>query len=158
MNCLNFRHLLKAYYAQRTNFIIHLIIWVLGFAHLHSANFENYLIAPRVMLFPVILLFILLLTYWRFSIASKCKLAAFFMDFLGLSVLVFHLCSNKMLLWKLELRCHDGISNLLFMFVIFQGKVVVIRGEGPKGGPGMLEMLTPTSAIMGAGLGKVWFY
>lgn len=36
----------------------------------------------------------------------------------------------------------------------FKGKVVVIRGEGPKGGPGMAEMLTPTSAIMGAGLGK----
>lgn len=36
-----------------------------------------------------------------------------------------------------------------------KGKVVVIRGEGPKGGPGMPEMLTPTSAIMGAGLGKV---
>ena len=32
---------------------------------------------------------------------------------------------------------------------------MVIRGEGPKGGPGMPEMLTPTSAIMGAGLGKV---
>lgn len=39
---------------------------------------------------------------------------------------------------------------------MFQGKVVIIRGEGPKGGPGMPEMLTPTSAIMGAGLGKVW--
>ncbi|XP_052478705.1 dihydroxy-acid dehydratase, chloroplastic-like [Gossypium raimondii] len=36
----------------------------------------------------------------------------------------------------------------------FKGKVVVIRGEGPKGGPGMPEMLTPTSAITGAGLGK----
>ncbi|KAK4585796.1 hypothetical protein RGQ29_023130 [Quercus rubra] len=36
----------------------------------------------------------------------------------------------------------------------FKGKVVVIRGEGPKGGPGMPEMLTPTSAIIGAGLGK----
>ncbi|KAH7518086.1 hypothetical protein FEM48_Zijuj09G0133400 [Ziziphus jujuba var. spinosa] len=36
----------------------------------------------------------------------------------------------------------------------FKGKVVVIRGEGPRGGPGMPEMLTPTSAIMGAGLGK----
>ncbi|KAM7261477.1 hypothetical protein ACFE04_008844 [Oxalis oulophora] len=36
----------------------------------------------------------------------------------------------------------------------FKGKVIVIRGEGPKGGPGMPEMLTPTSAIMGAGLGK----
>jgi dihydroxy-acid dehydratase len=33
------------------------------------------------------------------------------------------------------------------------GMVVVIRYEGPKGGPGMPEMLTPTSAIMGAGLG-----
>ncbi|KAL9408643.1 hypothetical protein AB3S75_047093 [Citrus x aurantiifolia] len=38
--------------------------------------------------------------------------------------------------------------------ISFKGKVVVIRGEGPKGGPGMPEMLTPTSAIMGAGLGK----
>lgn len=36
--------------------------------------------------------------------------------------------------------------------------MVVIRGEGPKGGPGMPEMLTPTSAIMGAGLGKVLSY
>jgi dihydroxy-acid dehydratase len=37
---------------------------------------------------------------------------------------------------------------------IGKGHVVVIRYEGPKGGPGMPEMLTPTSAIMGAGLGK----
>lgn len=36
----------------------------------------------------------------------------------------------------------------------FRGCVVVIRYEGPRGGPGMPEMLTPTSAIMGAGLGK----
>ena len=36
---------------------------------------------------------------------------------------------------------------------ISKGHVVVIRYEGPKGGPGMPEMLTPTSAIMGAGLG-----
>jgi len=36
---------------------------------------------------------------------------------------------------------------------ILKGDVVVIRYEGPKGGPGMPEMLTPTSAIMGAGLG-----
>jgi dihydroxy-acid dehydratase len=36
---------------------------------------------------------------------------------------------------------------------IAKGHVVVIRYEGPKGGPGMPEMLTPTSAIMGAGLG-----
>ena len=32
--------------------------------------------------------------------------------------------------------------------------MVIIRFEGPQGGPGMPEMLTPTSAIMGAGLGK----
>ena len=36
---------------------------------------------------------------------------------------------------------------------INKGDVIVIRYEGPKGGPGMPEMLTPTSAIMGAGLG-----
>ena len=35
------------------------------------------------------------------------------------------------------------------------GMVVIIRYEGPKGGPGLPEMLTPTSAIMGAGLGDV---
>ena len=34
------------------------------------------------------------------------------------------------------------------------GSVIIIRYEGPKGGPGMPEMLTPTSAIMGAGLGQ----
>jgi dihydroxy-acid dehydratase len=37
---------------------------------------------------------------------------------------------------------------------IHKGEVIVIRYEGPQGGPGMPEMLTPTSAIMGAGLGK----
>lgn len=37
---------------------------------------------------------------------------------------------------------------------ILKGDVVIIRYEGPKGGPGMTEMLTPTSAIVGAGLGK----
>ncbi len=37
---------------------------------------------------------------------------------------------------------------------IKKGDVIVIRGEGPKGGPGMREMLSPTSAIMGKGLGK----
>jgi dihydroxy-acid dehydratase len=36
---------------------------------------------------------------------------------------------------------------------IHKGDVIIIRYEGPKGGPGMPEMLTPTSAIMGAGLG-----
>jgi dihydroxy-acid dehydratase len=37
---------------------------------------------------------------------------------------------------------------------ISKGDVIVIRYEGPKGGPGMREMLSPTSAIMGEGLGK----
>ncbi|KAJ4954927.1 hypothetical protein NE237_011710 [Protea cynaroides] len=46
------------------------------------------------------------------------------------------------------------IAAILENPMSFKGKVVVIRGEGPKGGPGMPEMLTPTSAIMGAGLGK----
>ena len=36
---------------------------------------------------------------------------------------------------------------------IAKGDVIIIRYEGPKGGPGMPEMLTPTSALMGAGLG-----
>ena len=35
-----------------------------------------------------------------------------------------------------------------------KGHVIVIRYEGPQGGPGMREMLSPTSAIMGKGLGK----
>ncbi|MEH6389404.1 dihydroxy-acid dehydratase [Pseudomonas profundi] len=37
---------------------------------------------------------------------------------------------------------------------VVAGDVIVIRYEGPKGGPGMREMLSPTSAIMGKGLGK----
>jgi dihydroxy-acid dehydratase len=37
---------------------------------------------------------------------------------------------------------------------VVKGDVIVVRYEGPKGGPGMREMLSPTSAIMGKGLGK----
>ena len=37
---------------------------------------------------------------------------------------------------------------------VIKGDVIVIRFEGPKGGPGMREMLSPTSAIMGLGLGQ----
>lgn len=44
----------------------------------------------------------------------------------------------------------NGISNGR----VQKGDVVVIKNEGPKGAPGMPEMLKPTSAIMGAGLGK----
>jgi dihydroxy-acid dehydratase len=49
-----------------------------------------------------------------------------------------------------EFAANDGIKN----GKVKAGDVVVIRYEGPKGGPGMPEMLKPTSAIMGVGLGK----
>lgn len=48
----------------------------------------------------------------------------------------------------------EEILHALERKEIGKGDVIVIRYEGPKGGPGMPEMLTPTSAIMGAGLGK----
>jgi dihydroxy-acid dehydratase len=54
-------------------------------------------------------------------------------------------------------KVYDGEEAMLAALErkeIVKGDVVVIRYEGPKGGPGMPEMLTPTSAIMGAGLGK----
>ncbi|MCF4102586.1 dihydroxy-acid dehydratase [Gillisia sp. M10.2A] len=49
-----------------------------------------------------------------------------------------------------EYEANDGISS----GKVKKGDVVVIRFEGPKGGPGMPEMLKPTAAIMGAKLGK----
>ncbi len=49
-----------------------------------------------------------------------------------------------------EFEANEGIASGR----VQKGDVVVIRYEGPKGGPGMPEMLKPTSAIMGAGLGK----
>jgi dihydroxy-acid dehydratase len=50
--------------------------------------------------------------------------------------------------------CEEDMLRALEQNAIQKGDVVVIRYEGPKGGPGMPEMLTPTSAIMGAGLGN----
>jgi len=50
--------------------------------------------------------------------------------------------------------CEEDMLDSLEKGGIQKGDVVVIRYEGPKGGPGMPEMLTPTSAIMGAGLGN----
>jgi dihydroxy-acid dehydratase len=61
------------------------------------------------------------------------------------------------LVFKGTARCFDSEEAMLKALEdkkIKAGDVVVIRYEGPKGGPGMPEMLTPTSAIMGAGLGK----
>ncbi|MFH0343865.1 MAG: dihydroxy-acid dehydratase [Chromatiales bacterium] len=49
--------------------------------------------------------------------------------------------------------CEEAMLAALEKNQIRKGDVVVIRYEGPKGGPGMPEMLTPTSAIMGTGLG-----
>jgi dihydroxy-acid dehydratase len=54
-------------------------------------------------------------------------------------------------------RVYDSEEDMLHGLEnheIGKGDVIVIRYEGPKGGPGMPEMLTPTSAIMGAGLGQ----
>jgi dihydroxy-acid dehydratase len=54
-------------------------------------------------------------------------------------------------------RCFDSEEQMLEALEqkkICKGDVIIIRYEGPKGGPGMPEMLTPTSAIMGAGLGS----
>ncbi len=50
--------------------------------------------------------------------------------------------------------CEEDMLKGLENNEIQKGDVIVIRYEGPKGGPGMPEMLTPTSAIMGAGLGS----
>jgi len=49
-----------------------------------------------------------------------------------------------------EFAANDGIRD----GKVKKGDIIVIRYEGPKGGPGMPEMLKPTAAIMGAGLGK----
>lgn len=54
-------------------------------------------------------------------------------------------------------RCFDSEEDAYTAILdkkIVAGDIVVIRYEGPKGGPGMREMLSPTAAIMGSGLGK----
>ncbi len=58
--------------------------------------------------------------------------------------------SGKAKVFEGEYDANDGIRD----GKVKKGDVVVIRYEGPKGGPGMPEMLKPTAAIMGAGLGK----
>jgi dihydroxy-acid dehydratase len=64
--------------------------------------------------------------------------------------------SSTMMRFEGNARCFD--SEELAMAALMEGKivagdVVVIRYEGPKGGPGMREMLAPTAALMGLGLG-----
>jgi dihydroxy-acid dehydratase len=58
--------------------------------------------------------------------------------------------SGKAKVFDGEYKANDGIRD----GKVEKGDVIVIRYEGPKGGPGMPEMLKPTAAIMGAGLGK----
>lgn len=50
--------------------------------------------------------------------------------------------------------CEEDANNGIGDGTVKAGDVIVIRYEGPKGGPGMREMLKPTAAIMGAGLGN----
>lgn len=57
--------------------------------------------------------------------------------------------TGKAVIFNSQEEASEGISN----GTVKAGDVVVIRYEGPKGGPGMQEMLTPTSLIMGRGLG-----
>jgi dihydroxy-acid dehydratase len=58
--------------------------------------------------------------------------------------------SGKAIVFEREEDALQGILN----GKVKAGHVIIVRGEGPKGGPGMREMLSPTSAIMGKGLGK----
>jgi len=60
------------------------------------------------------------------------------------------LFSGKAIVFERE---EDALQGIL-SGKVKAGHVIIIRGEGPKGGPGMREMLSPTSAIMGKGLGK----
>ena len=63
---------------------------------------------------------------------------------------------EKMLVFKGKAICFDSEEEAIEGIMggkVKPGHVVVIRYEGPKGGPGMREMLSPTSAIMGMGLG-----
>ena len=51
--------------------------------------------------------------------------------------------------------CEEDVTQAIFNHEISEGDIVVIRYEGPKGGPGMREMLNPTSALAGMGIKDV---
>jgi dihydroxy-acid dehydratase len=64
--------------------------------------------------------------------------------------------SNTMMQFEGTARCFDSEELAMAALMdgtVVAGDVVVIRYEGPKGGPGMREMLAPTAALMGLGLG-----
>ena len=52
-------------------------------------------------------------------------------------------------------NCEEDVTKAIFNHEIEEGDIVVIRYEGPKGGPGMREMLNPTSALAGMGIKDV---
>jgi dihydroxy-acid dehydratase len=63
--------------------------------------------------------------------------------------------STKMMRFKGKARCFDSEAKAMSAIMggkVRAGEVLVIRYEGPKGGPGMREMLAPTAAIVGMGL------
>ena len=84
----------------------------------------------------------------------------------GIAILQGNLCpdyavvkasavAEDMLVYKGKAKCfnsEEDAINAIMANEIHNGDVVVIRYEGPKGGPGMQEMLNPTAAITGAGL------
>jgi dihydroxy-acid dehydratase len=64
--------------------------------------------------------------------------------------------SDKMMVFEGRARCFDSEESAMEALMggqVIAGDVVVIRYEGPKGGPGMREMLAPTATLMGLGLG-----
>ncbi|MBP1753408.1 MAG: dihydroxyacid dehydratase [Geobacteraceae bacterium] len=86
----------------------------------------------------------------------------------GIAILFGNLCpkgavvkqsgvSSAMMKFTGTARCFDSEEKAMKALMdgnIRPGDIVVIRYEGPKGGPGMREMLAPTAAIMGLGLGE----
>jgi len=65
--------------------------------------------------------------------------------------------SQSMMIFEGRARCFDAEEDAMAAILddrIKPGDFVVIRYEGPRGGPGMREMLSPTSALMGMGLGE----
>ncbi|MCX6345795.1 MAG: dihydroxy-acid dehydratase [Armatimonadetes bacterium] len=86
----------------------------------------------------------------------------------GLAVLRGNLCPDGAVVkqsavdpeaWVFEgparvFECEDDAVKELLEMKIKKGEVIVIRNEGPKGGPGMREMLTATAAVCGMGMGK----
>ncbi len=70
---------------------------------------------------------------------------------------VMKLSGKEMHQWKGTARvfhCEEDALDAILKGKIKKGDMMIIRYEGPKGGPGMREMLSPSSALMGAGLGK----